>query len=69
MARDRTEVSFEAPIDEVRVLDGYCSAHGLNRTTAMRQILKEWSDRQLHVATVICRVVGRHPTPSEGGRG
>lgn len=56
-----TEISFELPACEVAVLDGYCQAHTLKRTAVFRQILREWSDKKLHEATLICRVTGRNP--------
>ena len=50
---ERTEISFEVSPDEVAVLDGYCSAKNIKRTTVFRQLLKDWSAEQLHVATLI----------------
>ena len=63
MAADRntTEISFEVSTDEVAVLDGYCHANGLKRTAVFRKLLKEWSDKKHHEATVICRVAGSKP--------
>lgn len=66
MAADRntTEISFEVSTDEVAVLDGYCHANGLKRTAVFRKLLKEWSDKKHHEATVICRVAGSKPDAS-----
>ena len=61
MAAERTEISFEVSPDEVAVLDGYCSAKNIKRTTVFRQLLKDWSAEQLHVATLILRVAGNKP--------
>lgn len=64
-----TEISFELPSDEVAVLDGYCQAKDIKRTTAFRAILREWSERKLHEATLICRVAGVNPTATGSVRG
>lgn len=63
-----TEISFEVPAEEAAVIDGYCSAKGIKRTQVMRQLLKEWSAEQHHVATVICRVAGVKPDVTGGNR-
>ena len=70
MARDtnRTELRVELPAEELAVLDGWCNGHGEDRTTALRRILREWSAKQLHVATVIVRVAGLNPATPEAGR-
>lgn len=57
-----TEISFELTVPEVAVLDGYCQAHGLKRTVVMRRVLREWSEKKLHEATLILRVAGSNPT-------
>ena len=62
-ARDRTEVCAEISIEDAAVLDGYCAATKQNRTTVLRQILREWSKSKLHEATLILRTAGRNPTP------
>lgn len=53
-----SEISFEVAANEVSVLDGYCQANGIKRTVVMRELLKEWSAKRLHEATLIMRVVG-----------
>jgi hypothetical protein len=68
MAADRTEIRFELPIEEVSVLDGYCSATGKGRTDVLRYLLKDWSDRRLHEAIAICRTAGVNPSTSDKGR-
>jgi len=68
MAKDnRTEISFEVTAEECAVLDGYCNARGVSRTTVMRRLLKEWSDEKLHEAIAIVRVTGVNPA-SPGSR-
>lgn len=68
MSSETTEVRFEVQREEVAVLDGYCQGTGQDRTRVMRRILREWSDSKLHEATVVLRVAGRNPVPSEAGR-
>ena len=68
MAAERTEISFEVSPEEVAVLDGYCSAKNLKRTQVYRKILREWSEEQHRVATVIIRVAGVKPEASEARR-
>lgn len=62
------EIRAEFPDDEVNVLDGYCSATGRSRTDVLRTLVREWSDRKLHEATIIMRVAGRNPIDPEPGR-
>ena len=62
------EIRVEVPNDELAVLDGYCSATSASRTDIIRGLLREWSDRKFHEATVILRVAGRTPTLSESDR-
>ena len=61
MAERTTEISFEVPAEEASVIDGYCQAKGIKRTQVMRQLLKDWSAEQHHVAIMICRVAGCKP--------
>lgn len=63
-----TEVTFECPVDEIAVLDGYRQAHGLSRTTVLRDILREWSAIRRREAMMILRVAGDHPEPSDPDR-
>ncbi len=65
---ERTEISFEVSPEEVAVLDGYCSARNIKRTTVFRQLLKDWSAEQLHVATLILRVAGNKPEAAGSNR-
>jgi len=68
MSAERSEISFEVTAAEAAVLDGYCSAKGIKRTQVMRKILKEWSEQQHHVATVIIRVAGNKPEATGSDR-
>jgi hypothetical protein len=62
------EIRLEMPNESIAVLDGYCSATGKNRTDVIRSLLKEWSDKKLHEAILICRVTGSNPTAPEADR-
>lgn len=68
-AGGKTEIRFELPAEEVGVIDGYCKARGLDRTTVFRELLKAWSDEKLHEAVSICRVAGVNPLRPETDRG
>lgn len=68
MAERNTEISFEVPASEAAVLDGYCNAHGIKRTTVFRRILREWSEKKHHEATVIVRVAGSKPVAPDADR-
>lgn len=63
-----TELRVELPAEELSVLDGYCQGSGTDRTKVVREILRKWSEHELHRATVILRVAGRNPGGSEGHR-
>lgn len=62
------EVRFEMPLDDLAVLDGYCSATGKARTDVIKMLLAEWSERKLHEATIVLRVAARTPTRPESSR-
>jgi DNA integrity scanning protein DisA with diadenylate cyclase activity len=62
------EIRIEVEAHAVAVLDGYCSATGKCRTEVLNNILKEWSEKKFHEATVILRVAGCNPTVSESER-
>ena len=68
MAERVTELRIELPAAELAVLDGYCSATDKHRTAVMREILRQWSERKLHEATLIVRVAGRNPTAPDEDR-
>jgi hypothetical protein len=65
---DMPEIRVEVDIDDVNVLDGYCTATGKSRTDVIRTLLREWSARKLHEATIVLRVAGRHPGHPESVR-
>lgn len=62
------EVRFGAKHEVLAILDGYCSARGRCRTAFINDLLEKWAKAKRHEATVILRVAGANPTPSEGGR-
>lgn len=63
-----TELRVELPAEEMAVIDGHCQATGTDRTKIVREILRKWSELELHRATVILRVAGRNPTTPETHR-
>lgn len=59
------EIRWEATTEETAILDGYCSANGVDRSKVIRNLLREWSEKKKHEAMVICRVAGINPTTPE----
>lgn len=57
----KTEVRFEIDVDELAVIDGYCSATDKSRTEIIKTILNEWSEKKLHESILVCRVAGVNP--------
>lgn len=55
MSEKFTEVRFQMSVDDLAVIDGYCSGTGKDRTTVIREVLGEWSKEKLHVAMVTVR--------------
>ena len=64
----KTEVRFEIDVDELSVIDGYCSATDKCRTEIIKTILNEWSEKKLHESILVCRVAGVNPTVPEANR-
>lgn len=62
------EIRWEATTEETAVLDGYCSANGVDRSKVIRSIIHDWSEGKLHEATMILRVAGRNPAMAEADR-
>ena len=69
MSRQTVEIRFELPAEEVSVLDGYGQATGKTRRDVIRALLKDWSLRKHHEATLITRVAGDKPAQPESGWG
>lgn len=69
---DEAEVRFMAPKSDIAVLDGMVAAMGgetkTSRAEIMREVLGVWAKRELHKATIICRVAARKPSPTEPAR-
>lgn len=64
----KTEVRFEVEVEELSVIDGYCSATDKSRTEIIKTILSEWSEKKLHESILVCRVAGVNPTDTETHR-
>jgi hypothetical protein len=65
---ETTEFRIEIPVDELAVLDGYCSATGKTRTGVIRSLLGIWAKDKAHEAMMICRVAGINPTSPDSSR-
>lgn len=52
------EIRFEAPNEDIAILDGFCSATGRCRTEVVKEILSAWSASKLREAETILRVAG-----------
>lgn len=61
-------IEIDADDEALMVLDGFCQATGQDRTKVMFGLLKEWSRKKLHEATVVCRVSGRNPFAPDSDR-
>lgn len=59
---DKAEIRFFAPLEVIRILDGYCAGTRVDRTAAMNVILGEWARAKLHEATLVLRVHGGNAT-------
>jgi hypothetical protein len=57
---DGTDVRFTVDPEELLVVDSYCLGTGKHRSDVMREILRTWSEKKLHEATVITRVAGNN---------
>jgi hypothetical protein len=66
----KREIRIEIDADDVSlaVLDGYCQGTGQDRTRVMLSLLKEWAEKKLHEAKVVCRVSGHNPFAPDSGR-
>lgn len=62
------EIRFEAKVETVAVLDGYCSATGKCRTSFINDLLEQWAKDKLREATMVCRTAGINPMAQEPGR-
>jgi hypothetical protein len=62
------ELRVDIPADELQILDGYCMATGKSRLDLVRDLIKKFTDDQLHVAMMVCRVARINPLESERDR-
>ena len=69
MSADGTsEVRFDIPLEDLSVLDAYCTASGKKRTVVMAMLLLDWTKSKRYEAMMICRVAGINPNAPESGR-
>ena len=69
MVSNLVEIRGEIDAADMAVIDAVVqAAPGASRIGVIRQIIREWSDRELHRATLICRVAGRNGSDSASAR-
>lgn len=62
---DSVELRGTCPRETVDVLDAVSAARGLSRMQVVNEVLSEWARQQLHVATVLGRVLRGNPALAE----
>ena len=60
-SHDQVEVRFHASAEHVAVIDAIGIAQGMDRTAVMRVLLAEAFEKEIHRATLICRVARINP--------
>lgn len=68
MTGGKSEVRFDIPLDDMAVLDAYCSITGKARTAVMAQLLTDWTQTKRREAIMVCRVAGINPMTSDTDR-
>lgn len=64
----KTEIRAEVPSDELAVIDAHCQATGKSRTDIVRTLIREFSECEIHRATMVLRAVRINPLASEPNR-
>lgn len=64
----QVEVRLLVPADQVAVLDALAVATGSDRTSVVRQMIREVVERELHRAITVLRVARINPLASEEQR-
>jgi hypothetical protein len=62
------ELRVDVDAEDMAVLDAYNMATGTSRKDVIVKLLRQWSDRKRHEATVIVNVTRVIPTLSETDR-
>lgn len=62
------ELRGMAPRDLIDVLDAVSVARRISRTELVVEVLRAWANERIHEATVIARVAGINPAPTETER-
>jgi hypothetical protein len=55
---DGTDVRFTVDPVELTVIDAYVLGTGIDRSKVLREMLRIWSEKKLHEATVVVRIAG-----------
>lgn len=48
--------TIEIPDDELVVMDGWCNATGISKTTLFTDYAREWTSKKIHESIVVCRM-------------
>lgn len=63
------ELRLDVPVDDLAVLDAYVQADSKrSRASVVRELIRNFSDGQLHTATMVCRAKRIDPLAQEPGR-
>ncbi len=62
------EIRFELPRDVAAVLDAYCQARSLTKTSVIVDMVREWSEVKRHEWILGCRMLGINPVAPERDR-
>ena len=65
---DDVEIRFQAPRELADVADAYAIAHRKTRTEVLLEVMRNWAEHQVHVASVISRVTRRNPKGVDSDR-
>ena len=63
------ELRLDVPVDDLAVLDAIVqSDSGSSRASVIRGLIREFSGREVHRATMVCRAVRINPLAQDPGR-
>lgn len=63
------ELRLDVPVDDLAVLDAFVQADSArSRASVVRDLIRQFSDAQVHVATMVCRARRINPLSQEQRR-
>lgn len=68
MADGKSEMRFDIPLEDMAVLDAYCTCNSMSRTAVISKLLLDWTKAKRYEAMMVCRVAGINPMTSESDR-